>query len=391
LTKTKLEGFAKTYPVVELSVPKGCQDVVELAKLQSVEEIYFDKPIIERTAQEVGLETPHFSTGFLCPFKPATSFENDPTIETTTISPETNLPVPLFIFEQTSSLVSGFREIRANDLWNIGVEGENHTIAVLNERDNGHGRGVRDSAAATGTNRDALNNGIARKARILDLEGFGNSGLISIIEDVLRRYQAGENITALTMSIGVSQSVFLEPCNQTPLTEPLADLATLNILIFAGSGNSGRTKTVPHTLWPACVPGIISVGAATIDNTGRVVDGSSTAPFLDFLVPTPSCTSSNASPQAAAAYTLLREAVPNASASKILDALKSSGNQISLRRNFTPDINAVLGDRSSATLEEPIELSYSVPSIDVFAAYKHLTAPKFVAVPLNGQTIIKIK
>lgn len=71
------------------------------------------------------------------------------------------------------------------------------------------------------------------------------------------------NIVAINMSLG-SYAIYANPCN-SPYETPIAQAHNAGIAVVASSGNNGNTAGMVS---PACVPGVISVGAVHDDAAG---------------------------------------------------------------------------------------------------------------------------
>lgn len=106
---------------------------------------------------------------------------------------------------------------------------------------------------------------------------FFNSDLLRGLEFIYRK-RLNFNIAAVNASIGGKASN--AECNRSPIRQITAKLKAANIAFIAASGNEGYNNQLSS---PACVPGVISVGA--VDVFDVVSNFSNTAPNLNLLAP----------------------------------------------------------------------------------------------------------
>ena len=153
------------------------------------------------------------------------------------------------------------------------------------------------------------------------------------------------SIASINMSLGapVHRSW---PCEDQLYDLAVEYLARRDVVVVAAAGNESKADGISH---PACVKGIVSVGA--IDKDSRVARFSNSAPILDMLAPGVDINSSvprsgggkapfeeypgtsMAAPHVAGAYALLRQATPFRSVQDLSRALIGSGEDIRDRRN----------------------------------------------------------
>ena len=213
--------------------------------------------------------------------------------------------------------------------------------------------------------------GVAPEARLIAInvfdvfdDGKGNkrmgaldSSILAALDWLIRlAWTQPVSIAAINMSLGGS------PYRATPCRQDLYDiavnlLAQRNVLIVAASGNNGKQHSIGA---PACVNGIVSVGA--IDKKSKVADFSNSAPILDIVAPGVKINSavvvrggksfaalsgtSMATPHVAGAFAVLRQAAPLRSLWDLHSALIGSGSAVRDHRNgiTTPslDVTAAL-------------------------------------------------
>lgn len=180
-------------------------------------------------------------------------------------------------------------------------------------------------------------------------------------------HKAAFNITAMNMSLGDGGN-YTEPCADgatDPFVVPMGNARAAGILPVASSGNSGFTGGIAS---PACVSGVVSVGAV-FDNywptdslscsngANSVPDQipcfSNSAPFLTMLAPGAFITAggvqmegtSQASPHVAGAAAMARSAFPADTLDQTIGRLTSAGMPVTDPRNgiLTPrlDLNAI--------------------------------------------------
>ena len=222
----------------------------------------------------------------------------------------------------------------------------------------GHGTHVAGIAAGFNTNQQAGEpaNGVARDARIISINVFSrfppascgaigdqytggcvrslNSDQIKGLERV-HALRHSMNIAAVNMSLG--GGTFDSHCDTSPL-KPIIDLLrAARIATVIAAGNDGHAASVSA---PACISSAITVASSTkqdarspFSNWGSLVDvvapgseiaasylGGNSNTFYASLSGT-----SMAAPHVAGAFAALRTIVPDATVSRIEDALKSTG------------------------------------------------------------------
>ena len=159
------------------------------------------------------------------------------------------------------------------------------------------------------------------------------SDVIAGLERVFNR-RGLFSIAAVNLSLG--GGAFSSECGGSAYDTVVANLRSAGIATVASAGNDGFANALGE---PACVPGVISVGAT--DNADVVPQFSNSAGFLDLLAPGVSVLSSvpgggfamasgtsMAAPHVAGTFALLRQRFPNASVFALEQALRQTGRPV---------------------------------------------------------------
>ena len=167
--------------------------------------------------------------------------------------------------------------------------------------------------------------------------GALSSDIIAGLEYVYNT-AASLNIVAVNMSLGGSS--FSAPCDTQPYKPAIDNLRSINVATVVAAGNDGSGNTISS---PGCISSAISVGS--VDKNNDVSYFSNVASFLSIFAPGGSITSSvpggtyrslsgtsMATPHVAGTWAILREAVPAAGVSLILDTLRRTGLPITDNR-----------------------------------------------------------
>ena len=193
--------------------------------------------------------------------------------------------------------------------------------------------------------------GIARGAKIVAIQVFSRftrpqdcdgaapcalsfrSDQIAALERVFL-LRASHNLASVNMSMGGGG--FTSPCDGDPRKLVIDNLRAVGIATVISSGNDGFGNALSA---PACISTAVSVGATTKSDT--VPTFSNSASFLSLVAPGSSINSSipgggfavfdgtsMAAPHVAGAFAILRQAVPAATVSHILQALQVSGRPV---------------------------------------------------------------
>jgi subtilisin family serine protease len=198
------------------------------------------------------------------------------------------------------------------------------------------------SGIIAGQKNSSAPGGIAPKAKIISIDNTdgGSEGLIAAMEWVLtirKKY----NVVAVSGSVGAPNSSGLRggegDCSLDPiLSEKIKELVNAGIVMIFASGNGGSVSKLD---FPACLPGVVSVGA--LNSKGSIAVYSNISKSLTVLAPAEILSSngdagyfigggtSSATPIVAGAVALLKQAKPDATPQEIKLALQSTRNRIS--------------------------------------------------------------
>ena len=194
--------------------------------------------------------------------------------------------------------------------------------------------------------------GVAPEAGLVTINVFNPDGgartsnILAALELVVWLvHKRRVTVASVNMSLGMPIH-FSNPCTHPGFDTLVRMLTRLNVAVVAASGNESKKHGISA---PACIRGIISVGA--IDKKNRVARFSNSAPILDLLAPGVDIHSSvpgtkgkharfkkfggtsMAAPHVAGAFAVMRQAEPRKSVRELTRALIRGGRLISDRRN----------------------------------------------------------
>lgn len=135
--------------------------------------------------------------------------------------------------------------------------------------DQGHGTVIGSIVASNGS---VFAPGFAPSAhvvavKVLDSHGSGFASDFIAGLDWLRTHQATLNVRVVNMSFG-SDTLFTGFCDaeQALFSSAVAQLAAQNVVLFAATGNAGNAAGISS---PACLTGVVAVGATYKGNVGK--------------------------------------------------------------------------------------------------------------------------
>jgi len=212
-----------------------------------------------------------------------------------------------------------------------------------------------------GTNVAGIVIGVAPEARVAALDVFSLNGIaysadiIAAINWSIANQGPPYNIVAMNLSLG-DEVENTTQCASNWSTTPFANARNAGILPVVAAGNDGFTNGLSS---PACAPSAVSVGATYDSNVGEIAWGdpllctdeltsmdmvtcfSNSASYLTFLAPGAMITAagiqmggtSQAAPHVAGAWALLKQKKTILTVSEGLNALSSTGVQVTDTRN----------------------------------------------------------
>ena len=210
-----------------------------------------------------------------------------------------------------------------------------------------HGTHVAGVAAGDGRGAAQSFSGVARGANVLAVQAFsrvtdssvcpGGSCVAAFSSDILAALEYlyilswEHRIAAINLSLG--SNLLSAACDGEPYKAIVDNLRAVGIATVVASGNAGATSAIAS---PACVSSAVSVGSTT--KSDRLSTFSNVAPSLSLLAPGESIVSSlplggygalSGTSMAAAhvtgAFAVMRQALPAADVTTILDAFRRTG------------------------------------------------------------------
>jgi subtilisin family serine protease len=248
-----------------------------------------------------------------------------------------------------------------------------------------HGTHVAGIAAGNGGPAGVTFSGVGKGANIVAVQVFTEitdpatcgsipapcAGALSsdIIAGLERVYALAPSLNIVSANMSLGGSSFSAPCDSEPYKPAIDNLRSINVATVVAAGNDGSGSTVSS---PGCISSAISVGS--IDKQNNVSTFSNVASFMSLFAPGTSITSSvpgggyrslngtsMATPHVTGTWAILRQAVPSASVSLVLDSLRRTGLPITDNR---PGVGA----------------GVTVPRVSIFEALNDLR-PAFNPLP----------
>jgi subtilisin family serine protease len=220
-----------------------------------------------------------------------------------------------------------------------------------------HGTHVAGIAAGNGVPAGQTFSGVASGAQLMAVQVFSRitdavscggvapcaaaytSDIIAGLEHV---YTVAGTRAIAAVNMSLAGAPFAAPCDDEPYKPIIDNLRSIGIATVVASGNSSSGTSIAT---PACISSAVSVGATT--KADAVAWFSNVASFLSLLAPGESITSSvtgglylpasgtsMAAPHVAGAWSVIKQAVPQASVGTVLSALQQTGLPITDTRLF---------------------------------------------------------
>jgi hypothetical protein len=270
-----------------------------------------------------------------------------------------------------------------------------------------HGTHVAGIAAGNGTAAGVPYSGVARRASLMSVQVFSvitdpqscggfapcagafSSDIIAGLEYV-HAAPASLNIAAVNMSLG--GTAYTSYCDDQPYKPAIDNLRAIGIASVVASGNEYAGTAISS---PACISSAVSVGA--VDDANSVAFFSNVAPFLSLFAPGDTIRSSvpnsgfedasgtsMAAPHVAGGWALIRQAMPGASVSTVLNAMRSTGRPITDDRPFFGGGATVPRVSLLEALGSLVPVPNPTPSLTSFAPARLRAGLAPATVTLNG-------
>jgi len=253
-----------------------------------------------------------------------------------------------------------------------------------------HGTHVAGIAAGNGASAGVPFSGVAKNAHIMAVQVFSEvhdfvscgsfgpclGGFTSdIIAGLERVYTVAPQLHVAAVNLSLGEGQFDATCDSQPYKSIIDNLRSIGVATVAAAGNEGFTDSL---ITPACVSTAISVGATSRDD--GVLYFSNVAPFLSLFAPgdeivsavpggdfAPLSGTSMAAPHVAGAFAILRQALPAATVTTLLNALRHTGRPVADTRGDTgttvPRINIFEALASLTTISNPVPVLTSISPV----------------------------
>ena len=252
-----------------------------------------------------------------------------------------------------------------------------------------HGTHVAGIATGSGASAGQPFSGVAKGARIVAVQVFsivtdpGSCGFVApcagaftsdIIAGLEHVYEIAGSLNVVSANMSLGGATFTAPCDDEPEKPAIDNLRSIGVATVVAAGNNYSGNSLSS---PACISSAISVGS--IDKTNTVSVFSNVASFMSLFAPGDSITSSvpgggyqslsgtsMAAPHVTGTWAILRQAVPGASVSDILAALRTTGMPITDNRLFfgsgvtVPRVSILQAVGSMVTVSNPAPTLTSV-------------------------------